>query len=104
MKDTNQFKEEILKEFMHLSSSNFVVFEHTEAEQVLDAKAWLSEKLDLYAEQRVAEERKRVLEIVYKILDEDYLKYCMVQNGRTDCKNCGLDLQEFKASITKQLT
>jgi len=37
------------------------------------------------------EQRKEILDFIQK----NYLDYCMEQNGRSDCKNCGLCIEDF---------
>jgi len=36
-------------------------------------------------------------------LDKTYLEYCRKQNGRDDCKNCGLALDEIKNDLINKL-
>lgn len=47
------------------------------------------------AEKIVTEERRLAkLELIDKI-DKHYLEYCRQQNGRPDCKNCGLSRESL---------
>ena len=44
--------------------------------------------------------RKEMVEKVTKLL-KPYIEYCEEQNGRSYCKNCGLDLDDFLAALTE---
>lgn len=39
---------------------------------------------------------------VIEEIDKHYLEYCRKYNGRTDCKNCGLDKEDLKTLLTKE--
>lgn len=47
----------------------------------------------------IQEERESVL----KFIDENFLAYCREQNGRPDCKNCGLPpIEELRKALNPQ--
>ena len=43
--------------------------------------------------------RKQAQEEIFKILEEEQIKYCIEQNGMSVCKNCGLDVEELRKRV-----
>ena len=57
-------------------------------------EAFIASELDTVG----GEERERIL----KSLADNELEYCRQQNGRDECKNCGLDIEELRNRLTQQ--
>lgn len=53
------------------------------------------EPLDELAEQI----RKETIEKIIDFIDKNYLEYCRQQNGRDDCKNCGLNKEDLSTLL-----